>query len=507
MILRPYQKDCYDSIIADLDANIALLGVIAPASAGKTVIFIETAKHFIRTHPDKKVLVLSTLGILTDQTFDRFKSFAPELKIGILQAERIPERDCQVVIATVQSAQDEDKILHWAWSKDTNIGLIIGDEIHSLLDTARFKKAVEQHKAQVVGFSASFYREAQLITNLFDRISYQISVQELIDQQWLVPIQLKQVLVSKEAEFPERAAIFLKIYLEELKGKKTFIYCSTVEETGHIAALFLSHGIQCATITGNVTGQLRRDLMQSFEQGKTDVLITCNVLSQGVDSQKLSAILDIYGTGSPTLFIQRSGRLGRTQDGYKLSPTHWKQTATYYTAASAPQIKAGFYKSMLDYALNEGDKKREKDCFTEKEYLDLLLEPKTSQTYMFTHTLCEIAESFKALGLVNVYDLIRTKKIPDRYLKSLDLVKLALQGNIEKDNWLAVEKAMREGAKNSPEMRWIVPSGKQCGKHVKDLPYYYKEWVLTNAPNSYVGKLLIEWSQNKKEFKKVNSRF
>jgi superfamily II DNA or RNA helicase len=362
-----------------------------------------------------------------------------------------------------------------------------------------------------VGFSASFYRKAQLITNLFDKISYQISAQELIDQKWLVPILLKQVMVKKEAEFPERAAIFLKLYLEELKGKKTFVYCNTVEEVKDMTALFISHGIKAAYVTGDVTGQLRRDLMHSFEHGDTDILITCNVLSQGVDSQKLSAILDIYGTGSPTLFIQRSGRLARTEDGKMLNSGHLKQSGTYYTAATAPQIKSGFYKSMVEYALNEGSKKHTHDCFDDKEYLDMLKEPKTSQTYTFTTTLCEIADKFKELGLINIYDMIRTKKIPERYLKSLDLIEVAFKGEMH-DNWDSVERSIRENIASDEHKQWIIPTGKMAGKHIKDVSYFYKNWLREKGGNSYAGKLLKKWEEEQRDKKrpkivKINDRF
>lgn len=491
MILRDYQQDCKKQLLADLKDGHNYLGAILPTGGGKTCIFIELIDDYLKLYPTKRVLILSTLGVLTSQTFNKFTQFYPTASVGILQGKRKPGAYHQIVIATVQSAKDEKKIIRWIQGNEREVGLIVGDEIHRLSDTMQFENAVKQHKAQVIGFSASFYRENQLITNMFDKISYQISMQELIDKKRLVPIELQQVVVDG-VSFEERLTTFVRIYMDKEMGKKAIVFSRTVEEAQIARNVFASQGIRSAVVTGDIERKTRDRILTDFNQDKIQLLTTCDVLSQGFDSCNLEVVMDLYGTKSVSQFIQRAGRLSRPEDGDSVKPHHIKQNGRYYTSCTTPQAKSGLYKKMLTYANYEGSKEYEMDIFDDLDFMKLVEEEKTSEKYIWTEEACKIVKMLEEKGSIELAKKLRKKDFPPRFLRNLNMVGEAIKSDrFFEDDIKSLEICIKDVSKELE--KWIIPNGKMMGKHVSELPYYYRRFVLDKAPNGDIGQMVYKW--------------
>jgi superfamily II DNA or RNA helicase len=250
-ILRDYQLDCVEAVMEDLKENDRI-GVIQSTGAGKTEQFIEISKRYIDDNPDKIVLVLSHLSILTSQTANRYRKRIPGLSVGILQGQRQPKISDKIVIATIQSAHDETKIRKWLRGRQFKVGLIIADECHRLISTQTFEKARKQHHAKLIGFTATPFRENTLMTNLFGTISYTISMQELIDKKRLVPFELNQIIIPRDTSSDERIMKTLALYLEKEKDNPAVMYWQTVEEARTARNVFESYGISCSVVTGDL---------------------------------------------------------------------------------------------------------------------------------------------------------------------------------------------------------------------------------------------------------------
>ena len=85
-ILRDYQKNASDNVIMDICAGNRKVCSVLSTGAGKTIIMIDVAKRFMDLYK-QKTLVLSDSSILTDQNANRFRTFLPEVKTGILQGQ------------------------------------------------------------------------------------------------------------------------------------------------------------------------------------------------------------------------------------------------------------------------------------------------------------------------------------------------------------------------------------------------------------------------------------
>jgi superfamily II DNA or RNA helicase len=361
--LRPYQKDCVEAIERDLVGNDKL-GAILSTGSGKTVIFIEVVKRYLDKNPDKRVLVLSDSSILTAQNKARFNQFYPELKVGILQASMVPSKSDQVVIATVQSTRIQSKVKSWLGIYEHTVGLVVIDEAHCLM-TKSYDTALGYFKdAKQIGFTASPYRDRQLMVSYFDKVSYTISMQELIGQKYLVPIEMIQIVKKRDP-----VAQTVELYKRNELGSKAGIFFNTTEEAKLARNLFEKEGIRAEIILGTTKWKTRDKLISEFNDGELNILCTCNVLSAGFDAPKLECIIMPYGTRSPTLFLQRTGRGSRPQDKESVKPEHHKQSCRVYMFGSAPSIKRGLYKKLEHFVLNDGSEKEPMDIHDDLEVM------------------------------------------------------------------------------------------------------------------------------------------
>ena len=512
-----FQRECIDSLHKSVKKH-KKTGVILPTGAGKTEVFQGFTSEYLEANPNNTVLILSHLSLLTTQTTKRFALRTPTLGVGILQADIMPDHGDKVVISTMQSARDEPRISMWKRHYKPKVDIVIVDEAH-YLTTDSYDKALGYFpKAKVIGVTATPYREAQLMLNWFDNIAYTKSLQELIDAGFLVPPIMYQNVIDPNATPEERIANCIKIYKEKELDQPGIIYMNTIDDAKLARNAFKDAGIKCECVTSEVTGEHRDKILDDFREGNIDMLTTVNVLSAGVDLPRLQVEFMPYGTSSPTLFMQRIGRALRT---HILSG---KRNARIYINGDAPSIKRGVYTKLLENTLNYGDGNRETDVFDEKDFLELIGETGT-QHYDWVSGVCEIAERLESLGATSLAQLLKTKNFPNRYLKNLDILKFAGQAKLAKelddgarvngrqqfilkqagfsvDNirkmdynnanyFIKCITDMRKGCLADKDLKWILPSGKMTGHHVKDTHYLYRKAIIKTG--SYEAKLIKDW--------------
>jgi len=485
MKLRPYQQDAADNAIMDITSGLKKVCSVLSTGSGKTIIFIDIAYRYKALY-GKKVLVLSDSSILTEQNATRFRQFHPELKTGILQADQIPDRDCDVVIATVQSSKIETKIMSWLGDNKDEIGLVIIDECHCL-DTKSYDKALSYFKHAIqYGTTASPYRSRQLMTNYFDKISYTISMQELIEMKYLVPPNLKQILKKED-----KLAQCVELYMRNELGCKAGIFLKTQEEAKLLRNLFQQNNVNAEVILGNTNRKTRTKIIEGFNNGDIDILCTCNVISKGFDSHKLEVIMMPYGTNSPTLFLQRIGRGSRPEDGDSVKSEHSKQDCRVYMFGDAPSIKNGFYKKLEHFALNDGSDKDKLDVHEELETMEILDEDKSSSIYVWTSEICEVSKQLQKLGKVEIDKLIRYKQFPKRYLRNPALLKQGLTGNFD-DTMEGFIRNVRQQIEKDSGQSWIISDGLNVGKDIRRMHNFHLLKLVRSKGTSPRTKQLIK---------------
>lgn len=520
-VLRPYQLEAVNSVMRDIDEGKKKLAIIASVSAGKTVMFSAISKQYTDTHPEEIVLILSHLSILTTQTLNRLNKDFPTVDVGIMQADVYPTKKCDVIISTMQSSRDNEKIERTMKFQSNfgkkKIGLIIVDEMHMILNNSYQKIIKDNPEAVTLGVTATPWKDGYLISNFFDKVSYQISTQKLIDEGYLVPPNLIGIETPEDCDDAFKKALVMKTYLEKENGKQAVVFMKTIQDANEMATVFKDHGISAMAITKDVTGEPRDKLLDDFRERKIKVLTSVNVLTAGFDAPCIDAIFMPYATKSPTTYMQRIGRGLRKYEG--------KVDCRIYYYGDTPSIKRGFY--LNEEATNE-DKTKIKETDIFEDLQDLIDSGVDDSEYEWTQTICNIAEKVRKLSATALYEMIRVKKFPKRFLHDINLFynnipdkqfkstepvtepqkKLLLQNGFlasDIDKMTKADASVMIGTiinirNDSDTPDYIVKSGKYTGKHVKDLPYFYKNVILSKYSNSHIANQ-IRGYESKNNFK------
>lgn len=508
--LRPYQSDCVDAIQQSLQI-VNKVGAILPTGAGKTEIFVELADRYVQK-TGKAVMVLSHLGLLTLQTYRRFQKRKPKMRVGILQAGTYPRKDADVVIGTMQTSRSDNhaEILDLKLTKQ--VGLIVVDEAHYLYCDSYDKVFARWPKAQILGVTATPFRNKQLMTNFFDSIAYSISLQELIAGGYLVKPELHEI-TQKGNEPEETLAQTVALYKSEQGDKPGIVYVDSIANANLIRQMFESAKIRARAVTSEITGDEREEIFRSFDSGETQVLCNVNVLTAGFDSSRVRTIFMPFGVGSPTQYLQRIGRGLRNDTADK---TH----CDVYVFGRTPVIAGGAYQQFHREALTNKREKKQETVYEDITYGDL-----SPEEYTWTTQVIEACNKIASYGEERLASLLAHKEFPRKFMSNIAEMLKRMPAQVPghtaskdpaSDKQLAV--LMKAGWKydqlkdwsrseasiiigilmtphsNTKNGEWIVPNGPHAGKHLSQVPFYYKQFVAKNYPHSGIGKMIIAYN-------------
>ena len=515
-VKRAYQESAIADTILALEQH-KKVGAILPTGAGKSFIFIGVAVDFLAKNPGKSVLVLSHLSLLTVQTGAAFKRFAPHIKTGVFQADKMPANDCHVFLSTVQSSRVEDKTSWFTNKIDSDVGLIIIDECHYLGSDSYDKALGYYPDAKIFGVTATPFRERRIMTSAFEKISFTISLQELINDGYLVEPKLHQIIHQSET-VDDLIALMVKTYQEKEKGNKAIVFMQTIEDAKALRNAFVDNHIKAEAVTSEMIGENRDDVLNRFNTGDIDILTTVNVLTAGFDAPNVRAIFMPYATSSPTMYMQRIGR--------GLRPFEGKTECRVYVVGDAPSISKQTYEKIHRDALNGTADWKSYDTLNDD--LAFNFPDKTSEVYLWTVQAVEIAQRLENLGLRSISKMLVEKKFPKKFMGNLVEISKALEhvaptAQQFKTPYITAAQAERlqtygfpregidkltktEGSMLIAAMihmfqekgPYVVQSGQHAGKHVAKIPHQYKMIVLQKFPNSNIAKLIRQWNQEKR---------
>ncbi len=516
--LRPYQVTAVERCMEDLK-SVRSVGCILPTGSGKTEIFVEMCNRFTKENPTKAVLILSHLSLLTEQTFERFKLRAPSLNVAIMQRDNKPKWNTSVIISTMQTSRSQ---AHVDWMKDLlvrDIGLIVIDEAH-FVPTESYQTILGYFPdAKLAGFTATPFRERKIMTTYFERISYSLSLQELIDNGHLVPPKLNEIITKGQTVSDVMASV-IHLYKQECMDRSAIVYMQTVDDARLLRSAFEEAGIRSHAVTQELVGDYRSQILSAFNSGETKVLTTVNVLTAGFDSPRVGAIFMPYGTSSPTTYLQRIGR--------GLRPSEGKTNCLVYVFGDAPSVSKKVYEHMTNKILHAGGAVVSHATYKE----DLLYNEyeTTSDVYVWNKTVVEAIAKMEKLGMTEFARLLNAKAFPKRFMDNITkfyenlpqkksslphgskpateaqqsaLTKAgfeskALSQLTKAEASMMIGTLYNKSNRSSSSQPYVVPEGTHMGKHVSELPHAYRSLVKKRFPDSPVAKLIVQWEFERK---------
>lgn len=515
---REYQSECQENVFADIDAGYTRLACVLPTGSGKTTIFGGIISEYLKREPNKRVIVVSHLGLLVTQTAGRFQE-EWGVNTGVLQADTYPKREDKVIISTMQSLRELNKVNLWAAKSNPffstgigslNVGLLIIDECQFV--GSESYKSIDSYfpDATTVGFTATPFRENKLMTDQFDKVSYTISMQELIDMDYLVEPKLNLVPFNTTDE-ADMFAKMIAIYKEKHEGQKAIVFLKTIDQAELCRNIMVDSGVTCSAITSKFTGSGRDKVLSDFRNGDgPDILTTVDVLTAGFDAPNLSAIFIPYKVGSVTTYLQRVGR--------GLRPYPNKDYCDIYAGALSPGIEAGFWEKVNKSMLMQGRPATDiEDLRDILEHADI-----SAEQYKWTQDVVNMAKDVKAKGMGQLFDMIVTQKFPKQMLdvfiehpptisrKGARSPITSAQRHYFNSNGLNHDGVSKQEASAiimghkrangwKPSKAETVPAGKHKDKYFGEVPQSYWFYLSKKFPTSEAYTKYKEWRSSFKK--------
>jgi len=325
--LYDYQHDAIDNILEIIerkDHKVNLLYQL-PTGGGKTVIFSEFAKQYIRD-TSKKVLILTHRIELCAQTSNMLSEFGVANKIINSKVKELPDQDdfdCFVaMVETLNNRLAEDHF------ELRNIGLVIIDEAHY----NSFRKLFKYFEhGTILGVTATpLSSNVKLpMKDHYDELIIGESIGSLIDKQFLakakttcLDVNLNSLTIGINGDYTVSSSErlysnflmqekLLESYEEKSKGKKTLIFNSGIKTSEAVYETFTENGYEIRHLDNKHNEKERREILSWFRNTPDAILTSVGILTTGFDEPSIETIILNRATKSLTLYHQMIGRGSR----------------------------------------------------------------------------------------------------------------------------------------------------------------------------------------------------
>ena len=315
--LRDYQQEAIDNLkkMREDGKTIALL--YHATGVGKTITAATDAKAV-----GGRTLFLVNALKLASQAKETFAKVWPEATLGEYTGSQ-KDMTQTVIFATGQSiSKDLEKF------SPMDFDYLIVDECHHAAANTYQKIFTCFHPKFILGLTATPERsDGEDMLELFQNVAHKMDLKTAVERGVLVPIRCVRVKTnidltdvringikynSQDLEsklfIPERNQLIVDTYLKYVNGKKTVIFCASVDHAAEIAKLLRNSGVKAEAVSGRDRVEVREKILKDYETGSTNVLCACDLLNEGWDSPHTTVLFMARPTMSKTIYLQQLGR-------------------------------------------------------------------------------------------------------------------------------------------------------------------------------------------------------
>lgn len=362
-MLRPYQREALLALQQAYSRGVHRAIVSLPTGTGKTKLFPALPATF-GLKSDEVMVVLAHREELIDQAAARLKADLPIMRVGKEKADVRAHPKCNVVVASVQSLH-EQRLDEFLRRFDRRIAILVVDECHHAVASGYVRTIDAVTKARpdaaVVGVTATTPRDDGVaLGHVFEEVVYHRDMRWAIDDGWLVSprcftvegqTDLQRVAIvrgdyalsplARTINTRRRNDVVVGAYREHLAGRKTVVFCTTIEHAKNLNDAFVTAGVASRWASGETPAPQRRSILRAFRDGTISVLINCMLWVEGFDEPTVEAIINARPTRSRSLYIQICGR------GTRPHPSVASELGTYHSSAERRAVIGNSPKSEL----------------------------------------------------------------------------------------------------------------------------------------------------------------
>ena len=324
--LREYQQEAIDNLKAMRENGETIALLYHATGVGKTV----TAATDAKSVGGRTLFLVNSLK-LASQAELTFKKIWSEVSLGKYMGTS-KDKDAYVVFATVQTMSK-----HLLDFYPDTFDYIVVDECHHAA-AQTYKKIFSYFTPKfILGLSATPERtDGEDMLALFKNVAHKMDLETAVKKGILAPIRCIRVKTdidftevringikynSQDLEsklfIPERNRLIADTYINYVNGKKTVIFCASVDHAIEIARLLSDLGVCATAVSARDKEKHREEILNEYENGSINVLCACDLLNEGWDSPKTEVLFMARPTMSKTIYMQQLGRGTRKSETKK----------------------------------------------------------------------------------------------------------------------------------------------------------------------------------------------
>jgi ATP-dependent helicase IRC3 len=343
---------------------------VLPTGCGKTVVagtlrHQPTIQQWLDTFPtgQRRIMFIAHTDELIKQAAKKIKHYNPDLNVQVEKAEQHADIDADVVVASVATLAASNGRRMGKFDFD-DFRIVIIDEAHHAVagsyqrvmqyfkflppddfmpqpdglqleaalawqrDRLKNWDAVAPRNRLLMGITATSRRGDKIGLELvFQKIVFQRNMLDMIKAGYLANMRalrinsnvnldnvkvagqdLDQVQLGEAINTAERNRLIVKSWLEHAKGKKTIAFTVNISQATSLAAEFQANGVRAEAVSGKTTDADRERILKDFEQRLIDVIVNCQILTEGFDDPEVECIIMARPTKSQLLYVQMAGR-------------------------------------------------------------------------------------------------------------------------------------------------------------------------------------------------------
>lgn len=320
--LRPYQEEILRLTTQEISNNPKTRSLVQlPTGMGKTVCFAALISQL-----KKRTLVIAHREELLVQAKEKIASFVDRSKIDVVLQSK-PDPSASIWVASVQTLVRGNRL------NAISPRLIVIDEAHHSC-ASTYRKIMEHFKdVPCIGFTATPTRstkaEKELLSILWRKMLFSMSVKQAVKDGWLAKIQYYKVKtgidlnsvkttagdfqidqLADQVNNPARNNLCVEKYLE-LGGGKAIVFCVDVQHVKDMQQSFVNKGVDCDIVIGSTDSDERRQTLRKFHEAASKqniVLVNCAVLTEGFDCPDIRQVILARPTQSEVIYLQMLGR-------------------------------------------------------------------------------------------------------------------------------------------------------------------------------------------------------
>lgn len=334
--LRKYQEDALLSVSAEWSSGRKRVAIVLATGTGKTVIFSHMSVAHL-TSAGTRVLILVHRDELVDQAVSKLNDVAAGFKIGVVKGSR-NDVNANVIVGSVQTLRRPNRL-----AQLSNIGLVIVDECHhaaakSYRDIMTALGCFDDDRPTLaLGVTATLSRnDGKALGDVWETVAGKpYDILDGIADGYLCDVSGRLVTVeglslgdvamrggdfgdgslSDALTTADARRFVVEAYGEHARDLPGIVFVPSVKAAFDFTEAFAEAGYDVATVWGAMDSDDRKRVLADYRNGRLQILVNCQVLTEGFDAPRAQCAVIARPTTSAGLYVQMVGRVLRPYPG------------------------------------------------------------------------------------------------------------------------------------------------------------------------------------------------